>query len=551
MRVTVASALVIGLLAATMVIGTALRLADPLSTRALGAEDPYTHVVLTKEWTQQGYFADSYDLGTELYPPGMHAFLGAFVPFTGVPLYEFARIAPVFFGALAILGMFVLAHKLGGPVAGLGAAFLTAIMPEHIFRTELMFPTALDLALLPVWLYAFVLVLEKSRAGTVLFGLVGIPLAIMHPWLVPLFAVPLALFAVLRAFRGGHPIRSLAAPAALLVGVTAFAVAFRWDQSDTGFADFAARAPGLGAIAGMDLAAPMIFVAVAALLGALAACALGLLALLPRPRLPARARIVIGVVLAAGAVALVVLLASRPLPHEVSYKAMLGPLAIGLGLAGLALAFARPSALADLGLGVSAILLPLTAIDLFGSPYWPQRTVVYLSVGVALLGAAAVAEIARLPLHVPRLAASRATGAATILVLAVAATGAVAAEPVDTYSWYRLYDEEDFAGFERVAAILGQHPEARVFIYTWEPALLVRALAEGDPVWYSPKFFRDGASREKSLGLVHGPAYVLVDKNTREAEDRGKADLGFLDGSRYHETYATPSGSLILYEVMR
>lgn len=540
------------LLASTLVLGVALRLADPLSTRALGAEDPYTHVVFTKEWLDQGYFADSFHLGTSMYPPGMHAFVGAFAPLAGVDLYDFARIAPALFGALAILGMFALGQRLAGNAAGLAAAFVTAVLPEHIFRTELLFPTALDLALLPLWIIGYHMAITTHRAqGTVLFVGASVPLAIMHPWLVPLFAAPLAIFVALRAVRGQLDRSAIVHGAALLVAPIAFAMSFRWTESDTGFADFFAHLGPLAFLSSLDLPRPLLFLILTTVLGALAAAGVGVLLLAMRIRLPRAAAVALGALVAAG-----LLLAlppmTRELPYEVNYRDMLGPFAISLALAGLVLAFVRPTALGDLAAAISVTLFPLTAIDIFDSPFWPQRTVAYLCVGVALLAATLAAHVHELPQRLARSDRSRAgVGIAALLALALAFAGGAAATHDPVYKWYRLYNEDHFAGFEKTADIVSADPDAKVFVYTWQPALMIKTLTDPDHVWYAPDFFADATERSERLAQVQGPAYVLVDKHTLKAEKEGEASLGFLgDGSKYRLLHETDDGRLKLYEVL-
>lgn len=545
-------ALVALLLAAIVAYGVALRLDDPLSTRALAAEDPYTHVVLIEEWTSAGAFGDSVHLATAMYPPGMHAFVGAFVPFTGIELHAFARLAPPFLAALGILGTFALGERLGGRVAGLAAAFVTATLPEHIFRSELFFPTAFDLALLPAWILAFHMALrDHPRAGAVLFVGTSVPLALMHPWVVPLFAAPLALFAAIGAWRSLTPARGIARAGALLAGPVAFAMAFRWDTSDTGFADFAAHVPGLAWLAATPIPAPVVFLGVALVLAALIALAAGVIHLARRVPRPPGAR---WLPIAVGAALLVAIpFLARDPPQDVSYNDMLGGLAILLALAGFALAFARPTPLGELGACLGVVLYPLTTLDLFDSPYWPQRTVAYLAVGVALLAANALAHAAHgaawLLSRAPRTRAV--AGPASMAALALVLVGTSVAVPADTYAWYRMYDEDDFEAFEEIAAQLANDPASKVYVYTWQPALLVKALAGPEHVWYSPGFFNDGATRERQLDDAHGAVYVLVDKHTTRADEAGKIDLAFLGADRYHIVAGTPDMAVRLYEVER
>lgn len=546
-------AIVAALLASTLVLGVVLRLADPLSTRALGAEDPYTHVVFTKEWLEQGYFADSFHLGTGMYPPGMHAFVGAFAPLAGVDLYDFARIAPALFGALAILGMFALGQRLAGNAAGLAAAFVTAVLPEHIFRTELLFPTALDLALLPLWLIGYHMAITTHRAqGAVVFVGASLPLAIMHPWIVPLFAAPLAVFVALRALRGHLDRTAVVDAAALLIAPVGFAMAFRWNESDTGFADFFAQLGPLAGLSTLELPRPVLFLTLTIVLSVLALAGVGVLQLAMRVRLPRAWSVALGAILAAG-ILLALQTMTRDPPYEVNYRDMLGPFAILLALTGLVLALVRPTALGDLAAAISVTFFPLTAIDIFGSPFWPQRTVAYLCIGVALLAATLASHAHELPQRLARNERSRATvGIATLLALALVFAGGAVATHDSVYKWYRLYNEDHFAAFEKTADIVAEDPDAKVFVYTWQPALMIKTLTDPDHVWYAPGFFSDGAERAERLEQVQAPAYVLVDKHTLQAEKDGEASLGFLDdGGKYRLIHKTDDGRFKLYEVLK
>ena len=133
-----------------------VRLSDPLSSPVIAAEDPYTHIVFVKEWLANGRFGDSVALGVGMYPPGFHALVGALAAGAGIDHETLLRfIAPVL-GAFSVAGVFFLARDQAGPVAGVVAAVLMAATPEHIFRSGLGAPTALDLALLPWFLLAIV-----------------------------------------------------------------------------------------------------------------------------------------------------------------------------------------------------------------------------------------------------------------------------------------------------------------------------------------------------------------------------------------------------------
>lgn len=558
--------LALAALAVIVAVGVHLRLQDPLSTRIIGAEDPYSHVVFTKESLEKGAFGDSFHLGTTMYPPGLHALLGPLVTLSGIDFHEFARFVPVVLGALAIVGVYVLAARLAGHAAGLAAALVTAVMPEHVFRTNLLFPTALDLALLPAFLLAFILAYEAARdegrllprkartwAAMAFFAVLAVPLAFTHPWVVPLFLAPAAAFVTLRSLRetldARAAARGVAVPAALAVGATAFAMAFRWDESDTGFADFFAHLPVLDVLATLDLPGPVLFLALLAALGLCAAGAVLLVGLVARlrGRLPSAARLGLAAALAAALVGAAWWMGARELPPDVSYVAMLGWVAILLALAGVVVAVLRPTPLGDLALSISVLLFPLTAVNVFDSPFWPQRTVAYLCLGVALLagvfvqalhdGAYTLLSIRRRPHRL----LGPAVLAGTVLLLA----GTVAAAPASTYEWYRLYDDEHFDAFHHTVGLLAEDPEARVVVHGWQPALLVKALGDPDQVWYSPDFFKSKAERDEVLDGIHGPAYVLVDKYLLKEAAKGKYDLSFLQGKK--PVHASDDGKFRLY----
>lgn len=562
MRRSLAGPVALALLAVVVAWGVWLRLEDPLSTEAIGAEDPYSHVVFTKESLEKGSFGDSFYLGTAMYPPGLHAFLGVLVSLSGVDFHELARFIPAAFGGLAIVGMYVLGARLANPSAGLAAATVTAVMPEHIFRTNLLFPTALDLALLPAFLLAFIYAWEYARRPRVngraqawsvalLFLTLAIPMAFMHPWVVPLFLGPAAAFAALRSFRESldarSAARSLLLPAGLAVAAIAFAMSFRWTESDTGFADFFAAIPGLSWLGVLDIPRPLLFLILVVVLGAFAAgaVALGGLAAGLRRRVPLTGRVLVAVGVAAGLLALLPLMTGN-LPQDVSYHHMLGKAAIWLALGGLVVACVRPTPLGDMALAISVLLFPLTAINFFDSPFWPQRTVAYLSIGVALLaGALAGALHDAFVHHVGWRREHRLLAPAAVAVSFALLAGVVAANPAPTYDWYRLYNDEQFNAFRDTVSILEDDPSAKVVVRGWQAGLMIKALGDPEQVWYAPDYYTKDSKRDKVHESVHGTVYVLVDKYALREEQKGKIDLGFLAGKKI--VHQTPDGQYRLY----
>lgn len=557
------SAVVVGgLVAAIAILGVALRLDDPLSSPAIGAEDPYTHIVFTKEALARGWFGDSFHLGTPIYPPGIHAFTGALATVAGVSLYDFARFAPPLLGGLAVIGMFVLARRLAGVPAGLAAALVTAVLPEHVFRTNLYFPTAFDLAILPLYLLAFDLVVRGETSAVrygaaALFVTLSVPLAFLHPWAVVLFALPLAAYAAVRIVREGASgfgaaVRSVLLPAGALVVAVAFAMASRWDQSDTGFADFFAQMGPLAVVSQLAFAPPQLFVALVIVLGAAGVVPMMMLAWVASraTRPPTWIALAAGSVLLAGAF----WLARNPDPG-VTYGAMLGGVAITLACIGWIAAFWRPSPLGDMAVLLALVLFPLTVLNPFDSPFWPQRTVAYLAIAVALLAGVAAHALAgtveRVSMRRARLIAPRyAPAVAVIGTLAIVGT-AFAVQPADTYRWYRLYSDESFGAFEETADMMNADADVRVIVRSWQPGLVLKALADPAQVRYSPAFYADADERQDVLDEHAGPTFVVVDKHALRAEEDGKADLSFLDGGGYRLVKEADDGRFKLYEVAR
>lgn len=547
-QVRILEVLVPVLLLVIVGFGVWLRVQEPASSPVIGAEDPYTHLVFTKEALARGWFGDSQWLGTAMYPPGLHALGGALATDSGTSLYAWTLWSPIAFGALAIVGMYALGARLGGPVAGLVAAFLVAIMPEHVFRTELYFPTALDLAILPAYMLAFVLAngAEASsgqRAGAaVLFAILTAALAFTHPWAVPLFLVPCALWLALRVLRAGQPFdigaRRLAWGAGMAVLGVSFAFASRWDHTESGFATFLDHLGPFAALARLSLPAPTLFVVFVLALGTLAIpCVLvGAYLGAARPRVHPAFRFGVAAIVALACLAAAWTLGRGRLPQDVSYVYMLGELAIVLALGGLVAACLRPTSVGDLALATSVVLFPLTALDVFGSPFWPQRTVVYLGLGVALLGATLVVALhdALLDLRPLRAPATRRWVAPVALLAAVLlVAGAAQAAPQHAYSWYRLYTDQEFGAIQKTADMLESTPGSHVIVYSWQAPLFLKALGmDNEKAQYCPKCFRDGGVRASTLSNLHGPVYVIGDKYLDKDVAKGKADASWLDGAK-------------------
>jgi hypothetical protein len=565
--------LAVALLMVILATGVWLRLEDPLSSDAMGAEDPYTHVVFVKEHLRRGYFDDVPVLGTSLYPPGLHAFTGIFAPLAGVDLYEFARFSPAFFGALSILGMAMLAWRLGGPAAGLAAGLITAVVPEHIARSALFFPTMVDLALLPAFFLLFLLASEGNRGAMVFAFAVIAVLAYTHPWVVPLAAGIAAIYVALRVLRGEpllgerapdepapvqtfqNALRRLALPAGIVAVSMAIGSVARWDHGNTGIAVFLAELGPLSFVTELEMSTPILFVFLVGVLGAVAASGvlLGAVAAVAIARVPRAARAAGAWALGLVAVLVVWNLGQAP-PPLVYYESMLGVVPIALALLGLALAFGRPTALGDMGIALAGVMFPFTAIkifeDVFDAQYWPSRAVVYLVLGIALLCAVSVAYAVGMA---ARFVAARRTARwaapAAMLASIMLLAGAVTAAPATHEPWYRLYNDEHFAAFERTADMMNDDPKMRVVVASWQPGLMLKTLADPYQTRYGPKYYAFDDYRQR----IHDEdpkdrLYVLVDRFAmNEKYNHPETELSFLDTGQYELVLKTSDDQFRLY----
>ncbi|MBI2079027.1 MAG: hypothetical protein HYT80_11800 [Euryarchaeota archaeon] len=140
-------------LAGVALLSLYLRLLDPLSSTIIGAEDPYLHM----ERTYQLIHGD----GVRDYPIGFMILLAPFALLGPDAFYNAARFGPPVLGMAAVVLTFFLCRPYMHPSGALTASLLLGTIPEHIRRTDLLFPTALDLAILPF----FFLVVMKLAEG--------------------------------------------------------------------------------------------------------------------------------------------------------------------------------------------------------------------------------------------------------------------------------------------------------------------------------------------------------------------------------------------------
>lgn len=463
----------IALLAVVVALAAGLRLVEPLTNGVMAAQDPYMHLAHTRSVLEDGAWPVR-DYGGPLprphYPPGLHALFGATVAATGVERYELARFFPAALGALAALGAFALARPSLGAAGALGAAGLVATTPEIVFRGNLLQPSALD----PLLVLALLLAADRAAhdaprrlAWAALGALSLAALLAAHPWVAGVLAAALA-------------------------------VAFALDRA----------LPARARVAGVALAAG---VAIAGLLVLLSARWF----LVPFSRVAARWQDPER------------LLAWPPL---VDYVSALGWPLLLLAPVGFALAWRERTGAAALGLGLTLALLPFTRFDAFALWYVPHRLLLFLALGLALLGGVAVARLARLAEQATWRSA-RAAGAVIVATLVVAPGAAAGAQ---TGTWYHLYDEPE----HRAAAHLRDHADV-VIVGSWEGRWLVRALTDCAWTW-SPAFFRDADARNETLASLEGDVRVLVDDGVHAiaAGRRGAPyDLAFLEGPGWERVF--------------
>lgn len=533
---------------AVLALGTVLRLADPLSSPVMAAEDPYTHMALVREHLRTGSL-DALNPHEVVYPPGLHAFLAAAWVYTGADLYSLMLYGPVVLGAIGILGMAVLLWRSAGPVAGVVGALAVAVLPEAIFRSTMMSPTALDLAVLPVLFY----VLLRTLAGRI--GWVGVAapmavfLAIAHPWLLAILCATGAVFLVatllmpwatgprsppltVRGMAGAIAVLGLGLGAALLM-------------------------PSFGATLGLPANAKL------ATLG-LAAAGLSLVpgaillrwrahtradAWLARGPPPLLARAALSLLIAAALAITFFVARHAGLPAFVEPRAMFGlPVMVLAALALVALPFLA-SPIANLGAALAAVTLPFMLFNPLHSEFLPHRTAIFLGVALALLCGVAAAGLARFAtwlwhatsakLAAPRISAPPASTharkwlvAAPAVLVAALLSGSIYTGTPDSYAggWYRLYNGCELDALREVAAQADADPDLVVITGSWQSKLVLAALTDdASRVWFKGDLYTSQDTRDTFVGQMAKdgrPLLVVVERHL--GEETPDADLGFV-----------------------
>lgn len=448
-KVAPATWIMLGVIA---LLAFALRLREPLSNPIMGAEDPYLHLQRTWNLVQGSFPRD--------YPVGFMILLAPFTLLGPETFYTLARFLPTVAGPVMVVGMFLFLRNYMVAPGALAACLLVAVMPEMVVRTNLLFPTALDLAVLPFLFLAFFRLIEGKRWA--MYAVIGMTLGLLlvHPWFVALMLPPMAIFGLIVLVTHNDR-RSWATSGSIagLLGVVGLVWLFRQFEPGTLLSGFSTK---FFEVVGNPL---VVF--------------------------------------------------TEP-PVHVNLTYMITIPALLLGVVGAVYAVIHRSRVGLLALLWTGLLLPLTLVDWFGIWYIPHRTVAYAAVGVAILAGIAVAEIvhkftkANISLRVP------ATIGVLILVAILTLPSAIAVKP-----WYRTYDGDDFAAFER----LDELDASFVMCGSWQARAGYRSLTANEAE-FMPQFFTDPNQREVSLA-EHPGMYVLID-NATISDGR---DVSFLDDS--------------------
>lgn len=363
-----------------LALALAVRLREPLGSPVIGAEDPYLHMARTWELLE-GRLPSGY-------PPGFTILLVPFALLGPEVFYAFARFAPPFLGVVEVLGVYLLCRENLRTPAAFVAAIAVALMPENILRTNLLFPTALDLAVLPFFLLHLLRASRGERASAAWALGIAAVLGVAHPWVLVYMLPPTAAVAVIALRRQRDRRVALAAVGALaLVGLVFAFLPGTWNPAPAFLQHAGPRA----------------------------------LELLRDPR------------------------TILPLPLYVdSFTGMVSWSVIALSLVGAATAIVRRTTLGVAALVYALAIVPFVFVDWFDVWFIPHRSVAYLSLGMAILAALPVELMGALPeWNMGDVAAASVIGVYLVLVMTPVA--------FDVNPWYRLYDEQDHEAWEEIA----------------------------------------------------------------------------------------------------
>ncbi len=523
-------ALAVGAIALAILLGAFLRMADPLSSPVVPAEDPYTHMALVKEHLRTGELNPLNEQGT-VYPPGLHGFLAAAWVYTGSDLYGQVLFGPVLFGAIGILGMAILLWRTAGPVAGFVAALAMAVAPEAIFRSNMMSPTAMDLAILPFFLYALLRVLAGRLGWVGVAAPMAVFLALAHPWLLAILSAAGLAFIVCAILFPASASR--AKPTSMTGLVACIAVL------GSGLA-IAFMMPSFGGILnlphGTNLIPLGLGIAVLALAPSL------VMVLSPRARAftgwfvrapPHLAvRLGLSLALAVALVATTLLAIQTGMPAFVDLPRSFGWPVLVLAFAAIVALPFIASPIANLAASLFAATYPFVVFNPLNSEFLPHRTAIFLGVALAALAGVAAGALVRAAAHaMHRRAAAPARPArrsarpfmlaAPALLICTLLGGAVYAGTPDAYpgGWYRLYNPCELDALRDVARQADLDPNAIVIVGDWQAKLVLAALTnDAGRVWYKSDVFTSEEERGDLVATMSNngrPLIVVMDRYLR------------------------------------
>jgi hypothetical protein len=548
-RVTMAISVVV--IVAAIVIGTRLRLKDPMSSEMLTAEDPFTHMAYVREHLRDGAF-DPMNPGGALYPPGMHALLAAIYVFTGFELYEIIRLGAVGFGTLSILGIALLLWRGEGPVAAMVGAVVMAIAPEAIFRTTMMAPTALDLALVPFLLYA---ILELMQGKLAWIG-VAAPLAFFllyaHPWLftiLTLAGLAFIVFAIALPWpvTRGQKLSAEGLVASIAIIGVCWGLSFNgcFTGCGSGFRDVVTDGKMLAPLAPLIIGISLLPAAIIAF----APRSFNWIVPHNSDRLrPLAVRLVLSALFLGAFVFVTRPAFEQGMPPFVNLNHMFGNPSLWLGAAGFVLIPFAASPAAHMGGAVALTTYPFVIYNPLHSPFWSHRTAVYLGIGLVILCGVAARTLAYGATqlffytrawidrrqHRPATAARPLYAALIALLVAGAMAQSVYAySPPPRQNWYRLYDACQFDALQNVSATADLEPDAIVVTGAWQSKLVIAALADNaSRVWFKNDFFTDPEKANRLPFEMQAPFYAVVDPELKKSTP--SADTEFLQHAPWH-----------------
>ncbi|MHB1261121.1 MAG: hypothetical protein ACYC2H_05335 [Thermoplasmatota archaeon] len=543
-------------LLAAVAIGAVLRLSDAMANPVVPAEDPYTHMALVREHLRTGAL-DPLNARETVYPPGLHGFMAAAAVFTGADLYDLTLFGPAILGAIGILGLGLLLWRTAGPVAGFVGALALAVAPEAIFRTTMMSPTALDLAILPFFLYALLRMLAGRIGWVGVAAPMAVFLALAHPWLLAILSAAGFVFLVSAVAMPWRPASGTALSllgAALCIAVLGASLGIALTMPTFGFVlplpDGVELAPIGFAVAGLALV-PAVAIALARRRGWSRRS-------LPIRLAPIWVRACLSLAIAGVLAATWTAASNQGMPEFVDLPRMVGLPILALAVAALVALPFIATPVANLAAALAAVTIPFVVFNPLHSEFLPHRTAIFLLVALAMLAGIAAGVATRATAHAfalrsnaaapsstppstsaparsrPPLAAARPLLIATLpaLVVALLLGGSVYAGTPDAYpdGWYRLYNECELDALREIAAEADANPTMLVITGDWQSKLVLAALTEDSSrVGYIGEFFTMEQRRDPLVAQMAKegrPIVVVTDRYLRvETPD---ADTVFL-----------------------